>query len=172
MKFSQNRKKFFQKVFFEGDIVLSKEQAEDIFSEDISDDATRKKRKVINSSAYRWSPTRMPIIYMFDGTHPETERATIRSAFRRWESQTCISFKESTVVPTDTKYTRVIRGSGCYSSVGYQGTNKLFHQDLSIGNGCSTLGITAHEIGHALGLWHEQSRSDRSLIFTYLKYQS
>ena len=54
---------------FEGDIVLSKEQAEDIFSEDISDDATRKKRKVINNSANRWSLTQMPIIYMFDGTH-------------------------------------------------------------------------------------------------------
>lgn len=48
--------------------------------------------------------------------------------------------------------------SGCWSYVGMQGNGK---QVISLGAGCETLGIAVHEICHALGLWHEQSREDR-----------
>jgi hypothetical protein len=53
-------------ALFEGDIVLSKEQAEEIFHEYIEDKTIRNKRKVISNSFSLWQ---MPINYFFDGSH-------------------------------------------------------------------------------------------------------
>ena len=34
-------------------------------------------------------------------------------------------------------------------------------QQISLGNGCGTKGVAIHEMMHALGFFHEQSRRDR-----------
>ena len=47
--------------------------------------------------------------------------------------------------------------SNCWSVVGRNGGR----QPLNLGNGCTGSGTIEHEMLHALGMWHEQSRPDR-----------
>ncbi|XP_078600494.1 blastula protease 10-like [Branchiostoma floridae x Branchiostoma japonicum] len=51
----------------------------------------------------------------------------------------------------------IVNGNSCFSKVGVQGGE----QEVSFGNGCIHKGIMMHELMHAVGFWHEQSRSDR-----------
>uniref|UniRef100_A0A8C2JZ80 Metalloendopeptidase n=1 Tax=Cyprinus carpio TaxID=7962 RepID=A0A8C2JZ80_CYPCA len=53
----------------------------------------------------------------------------------------------------------------CYSTVG---NRRMEKQNLSIGANCDHLGIVEHEFLHALGFWHEQSRSDRDDYVTIM----
>ena len=39
-------------------------------------------------------------------------------------------------------------------------------QEVHIADDCLTLGNAVHEIGHAIGLWHEHSRPDRDNFIT------
>ena len=50
----------------------------------------------------------------------------------------------------------------CASHVGRTGGR----QPLYVGKGCQSDGMMMHEIGHALGFFHEQSRIDRDLFIT------
>jgi hypothetical protein len=89
--------------------------------------------------------------YLIDPALPDQARVT--DAIAHWQQSTGIRFVART---TQADYVRFTVGDGCSSYIGRIGGP----QDIFLASGCST-GNTIHEIGHALGLWHEQSRQDR-----------
>ncbi|MGO8023921.1 M12 family metallopeptidase [Rhizobium leguminosarum] len=105
----------------------------------------------IKGEHFRWDSGVM--IYEIDDHLPDPERVT--AAMAHWEEKTKIRFEKRDPSKHD-DYVVFVPGSGCRSAVGRRGGR----QELVLGQNCST-GNAIHEIGHALGLWHEQSRGDR-----------
>ncbi|NWX19059.1 MEP1B protein, partial [Aegotheles bennettii] len=131
----------------------------DLFEGDIKLDGVRlhayffsQERNSIIGDNYRW-PHIIP--YVLENSLEMNAKGLILKAFEQYRLKTCIDFKPW---QGEKNYISVFKGSGCWSSVG---NIQKGLQQLSIGANCDRIGTIQHEFLHALGFWHEQSRSDR-----------
>lgn len=113
----------------------------------------------ITGQQFRWPNAVVP--FEIDPALPDPDR--VFDALAHWRSRTRIQFESRTAdsAPLFPDFVRFVPGDGCSSSVGRQGGMQL----ITLGDGCSA-GNAIHEIGHTVGLWHEQSREDRDRFVT------
>jgi len=138
---------------FEGDI------AGDIKLEPSSDNKAL--LQVPTSSYGRW--VNGIVYYTISNQYTAAQLSTIQAGMRAIEDQTrqngrnCITFVQRTNQANWVAISKT--GGGCYSYVGRQ--LAAGSQQVSLDDGCVYTMIVAHELLHALGVWHEQSRPDR-----------
>ncbi|XP_013877050.1 meprin A subunit alpha [Austrofundulus limnaeus] len=118
---------------FEGDILISNE------------------KNALSDKRYRW---KFPIPYILGDDLDLNAKGCVHQAFEMYRLKSCVDFKPYEGEKTYIKFEK--RG-GCFSSVGDQQTGQI----LSLGPGCDHKAVVEHELLHALGFYHEQSRTDR-----------
>jgi hypothetical protein len=143
-------------ALFEGDIVLGTvaeveqqtQQLRDLLSGEVA------AAVVLSGTQYRWP--NCTVAYTIDPGLPDQARVT--AAIAHWESATRFRFVLRTAANAASypDYVTFRAGTGCSSTVGRIGGQQF----VNLGSGC-TSGNVIHEIGHVVGLWHEQSREDR-----------
>lgn len=135
----------------QGDILLEPEYLEYLLSHDGREPPVVDMLGVASTrSNQRWP---CPIAYTINPGLPNQRRVT--EAIAHLEEYTSYRF-----VPRSNQqsYMEFTPSSGCSSFIGRVRSGR---QNINLAQGCETA-ATAHEIMHALGIFHEQSRSDRN----------
>lgn len=148
-------------AIFEGDILLGSAEQVAAETEQLRAVASGQVALgvVISGAQFRWPNCVIP--YDIDAALPNQARVT--DAIAHWEANTRYRFVRRTAA-NQAQYPDWVTfrpGSGCSAQVGRRGGQQF----VNLGGGC-TLGNTIHEIGHVVGLWHEQSREDRDTFVT------
>nr|XP_019590164.1 PREDICTED: meprin A subunit alpha [Rhinolophus sinicus] len=120
----------------------------DLFQGDI---LLQNSRNGLRDPNARW---KFPIPYILADNLGLNAKGAILYAFEMFRLKSCVDFKP---YEGESSYIIFQQFEGCWSEVG----NQHVGQNLSIGPGCDYKAIIEHEILHALGFYHEQSRTDR-----------
>jgi len=140
---------------FQGDMVLTPAQQVEASEGKITYGSMRQ-------GLWTKSGSTVTIPYDMDGhlRGSAVAQKALNAAFADYHKYTCLRF-----VPrrrNERAYIHFKTGGGCSSPVGMTGGRN----DITLADACLGRGTTIHEIGHSIGLWHEQSRPDRD---SYIK---
>ncbi|MEM9991905.1 MAG: M12 family metallopeptidase, partial [Bacteroidota bacterium] len=124
---------------------------DDFLNELAAPDDFSSKAISVNRSSKLWMKGVIP--YRIDPSISASKRTNILNAIQHLNAKTNLNIIPRT---NQRNFIHFFSGSGCWSYVGRIGGG----QKISIGNYCD-FGAVVHEICHAAGLFHEQSRSDR-----------
>ncbi|XP_075423376.1 embryonic protein UVS.2-like [Ascaphus truei] len=101
------------------------------------------------------SSGKVSVPYTLSSSYDDRDKARISTALKELMTLSCIEFVHHT---TEKDYLKINSGDGCWSYIGKTGGGQI----VSLAkNGCMSHGIIQHEVLHALGFIHEQTRSDR-----------
>jgi len=95
------------------------------------------------------------VYYLFDPEVSQLNRDRTRVAMDHWEATSNVQFIPRT---TESDFLYIQNSNGNNSYVGTIGGGQVFNMVS-----WEYRYVIVHELGHALGLWHEQSRRDRDL---------
>jgi Astacin (Peptidase family M12A) len=135
---------------FEGDIILGN-------VEDLERSGSDKAAGAVGR--FRWPNGVVPFTFAPDFSTPNE----VHDAINHWHANTAIRFIPRT---NEVNYVTFTKGTACQSYVGMQGWGQ---QPVYV-DGCSSK-LVRHELGHAVGLFHEQSRRDRN-PFVRINYEN
>ncbi|KAJ8355276.1 hypothetical protein AAFF_G00076290, partial [Aldrovandia affinis] len=105
----------------------------------------------------RSSDGKVYVPYLIANQYSSKERSTIERGLKSFAASTCIRFTRRT---NQRDFVHIQSRSGCYSFVGRRGNGQVVSLDR---RGCVYHQVVQHELLHALGFNHEQTRSDRDL---------
>ncbi len=136
---------------FEGDIILTEEQVEML-------DSAPTRSAVLNNFAKYWPEGKVYYSYASGFSNV----ANVEAAIDEWELKTCIRFYPRT---NQSDYILFKDSDDTNSSpIGRSGGQ----QTILLARTKSDIGSAIHEIGHSIGLFHEQTRADRDDYVTIL----
>ena len=143
---------------FEGDIILGNSTE---FELNLSDSVVGVAGVGASNINRRWPNGE--VNYVLDSSLTSQASSDFMDAIAHWEQNTLLRFfdKTSSLPSERSDHLIVTNSQFCSSWVGRQGGGQTLNLSASCGYGAAV-----HEIGHAIGLFHEQSRSDRDQFVT------
>ncbi|CAH1797561.1 unnamed protein product [Owenia fusiformis] len=116
----------------------------------------------VKSASKLWPGGVVP--FTIDSSISYRQKQTLESALWDFTQLTCIKWVQRT---SQTDYVHIQPGTSCSSPIGRTGGR----QTMSINTSKWWKGVIVHEMMHAIGFWHEQSRNDRDSYVNIL-YQN